>query len=312
MIYLLVGANSYRLDQSLREIIAKQPADPEYYSGEDMTLEDLADIMTGQSLFAQRRVVVIRGAAANKPLWDKLGEWVGRLSDETTLVLVEPAVDKRTKGYKTLASHAQVIEAADWTDRQAGEARQWVRAFATERGGKITPEQETAMVERAIRTNDANKQVIDQGVLHKALEAIVHAGEPVTNDMIDAVLPPSTYANVFSLLEMAVRGEQELLGRALERLRHSDDPYKIMGLLASQWAQLVAANIADRPSAAVASELKIAPFAAQSSARLAERISQGELKRYTRLLADLDYQMKSLSLDPWLAVERFLLQLAAR
>lgn len=298
------------MENELGAITRTFEGDIERYDGETMTHEQLADVMMGQTLFTLKRLVIVRGLAANKPVWGTLSECAHTMSSDITLVLIEQSLDKRTKSYKALASFAKMIFAPEWTERQTPEAREWLVAIANERGVMITEEQAREMVERAVVANDTGSRSIDQSALYKAVD-ILPEGE-VSDDAIDAVLPPSTYANVFNLLETALTGNDQALSTGIARLRHAEDPYRLMGLLASQWGSLVAITFATITPAEVARELGISPYAASSAAKLVPHLTQNDVERFTRLLADMDYQMKSVSFDPWLAVERFLHELATR
>jgi len=280
-------------------------SDVERADGEAMTIESLAGILMGGSLWSIERRVVVRGLSDNKPVWDKLGEWIDRDHSDLTLILVEPTVDKRTKTYKTLAKYAKVIQVAEWTDRSIGEAREWTRHQATKLDVRLAPRQIEAIVERAMMLNAAGKWTIDQYMIHRALGALP-TGEETPDEAIDAVLPPSSFTNVFNLLETAVSGSRDALTEALERLKHSEDPYKILGLVASQWANIVAIKYATAPPSQVASDIGVSPFAMQGAAKLAGRIPNAKIVHLTALLADMDIQTKSTMFDPWLALERFL------
>lgn len=310
VIYLITGANAYQADTETRRIF-KGAETVERFDGDAMTIESLAGVLGGVSLWSTARSVLIRGLSENKLVWDKLGEWANRDASDLTLVLVEPNVDKRTKAYKALAKFTKVIQAVEWTDRSMGEAREWARQQAEKRGVRLSSRQIETIVERAMALNAAGKWVIDQYVIHHSLEALP-TGEEVSDEAIDAVLPPSSFSNVFNLLDKAVLGDRIALDSALERLKRSEDAYKVFGLVASQWANVVAIKHANgRPPSQVAGDIGVSPYAMQSAAKLAPKLSNSDISAYTALLADMDMQTKSTTFDPWLALERFLYVVSA-
>lgn len=311
VIYLVAGENAYEADRKVRELAAGFSGTVEKFDGSTMTLEELAGVMAGGSLFAQQRFVVVRGLAANKAAWNKLGEWAeGLANEDLTLVVMEPTVDKRTKTYKTLAKHATVVAAEPWTDRHMRDAEAWADRLAQQMGVVLPPGLLAQVCTRAIVLNTAGKPVIDQYLIYRALTTLQGAGK-VSQDQIDTVLPPDSYANVFELLTLALRGNHEEMRSMLSRLRRSDDAYKIIGLVSSQWVQFVVLSATKKPPADVARDLGVHPFAIQKLAAYRGSVGAGQVVRLTGLLADLDARLKSSSLDPWVALDRFLHQLAS-
>lgn len=311
MLYLIVGSNAYQADREVERLQRAFAGEAERYDGETMTLETLAGLAQGQSLFSEKRLVIIRGLAQNKSLWEKAGDMLKDTSDDTTLVLVEPMPDKRTKTYKALAKLAKAITVDEWSERQQSDAQAWLREEAKKRGLQLTSPDVAAIIERAIVQHDSGKRAIDQYAIVSVLERLP-VGEKVSEAMIDAMLPPSTQANVFGLLELALMRKSTELARALERLQHVEDAYKVTALVISQWAQLVAVKFAEKPPSSVATDIGAAPFAVQRMAQLAGQLSAGDTQRFTELLADTDMAAKSTGLDPWTLLERFLNELAAR
>lgn len=310
MIYLITGSNAYQADAEVRQLSGAFQGEVERYDGDDLTLEALADIVRGQMLFAATRFIIIRDLARNKPVWEKIPTLLEQLDDDTTIVFVESNPDKRTKTYKSLSAKAKVILVNEWTERDTSAAREWLRREAKQHGVKLKTDQEAEIVERATLTSDAGKRVIDQYTITHVLERLP-AGE-VSNEAINAMLPESTQANVFGLLELAIGRETSALERALERLRHTEDAYKVIGLVASQWAQLIAVKFADKPPSAVAADIGAPPFTVQQMARIARDLSTSDAAHFTSVIADMDTATKTTPLNPWVLLERFLRELAAR
>lgn len=95
-------------------------------------------------------------------------------------------------------------------------------------------------------------------------------------------------------------------------LRQTDDAYKTMGLLSSQVMQFVALVYADKPSAEVAKDIGAHPFVLSKLMPLARRSSQVEVRRLITIIAKTDQQIKSSGQDPWLLIERCLLEIGQK
>src|SRR5664280_1253944 len=96
VITLLVGENSFEIQRALDAIISDFDGNVEKIEGSELQVSQLPDIFMGVSLFADKRLVVIRNLFENKAVWPVLGDWTDKISDDIHLVLVEPKPDKRT------------------------------------------------------------------------------------------------------------------------------------------------------------------------------------------------------------------------
>jgi len=100
MLYLIVGKNSYVAEQELAKIVQHAPVPAEHIDTQQLDAAGLAELVRGVSLFATQRLIVLRRLSERPDLWEQLGQWAHDIPDETTLMLVEPGLDKRTKTYK--------------------------------------------------------------------------------------------------------------------------------------------------------------------------------------------------------------------
>ena len=110
MITLLVGDNSFEIRRALDHIIESFDGQVEKVDGSTLEVKQLPDLLMGATLFAEKRLVVIKDLSENTGLWTTLVDWLPRLSEDTHLVLVEEKPDKRTKTFKELQKIAKVKE----------------------------------------------------------------------------------------------------------------------------------------------------------------------------------------------------------
>ncbi len=312
MIYLVTGEDTYRRRQALGDISKASGLEPEKLDGTELNENQLADSIAGSTLFSTRRLVVITDISTNKPLWDTLAAWVGRVSDSTTLVIVEPKPDKRTKAYKTISKVAKVITAESWTDRQANDARRWARARAAELSVPISPKQVDVLVERATSLGERpGAYIIDQQQLENALQSLSIL-DKVTDENIAAVLPESNASNVFELLQTAMSGSTGQAQKLLNDLHATADPYQTFGLLTVQWTQLVALKITTESPESLGAQIGASPYVLKKLQPYAASLSQARVKALTELLASLDVRLKTTSADPWTIVDRFVGELGTK
>lgn len=133
MIILLTGDNFYEIDRELDRIVVEFDGEAEQLDADSLDPRNLTDIFSGVSLFSANRLVVIKRLNENTAVWEALARWLDKPSD-TTLVLVEPKVDKRTKSYKALAKQADVRIFTAWTEHDALKAEKWLLDTASSDG----------------------------------------------------------------------------------------------------------------------------------------------------------------------------------
>lgn len=311
MIYFLVGDNTYARRRELAQLIDGR----EFVSreGADIEVSDLATLLAGQSLFGGDEVVVISDSSANKTLWEALEPWVGKLDDDTTLILTDSKPDKRTKTYKALQKKACLIACDQWQARQLGQAEAWLGRYAAEKGISIDSKLVRSMVQRSIRPSDIDeKPIIDQELLASAIDQLTLADGPVTDDLLMTVLPPALHENVFGLLERAIDGDSRAVQQMIHHLAVSHEGHQTLGLLASQAANLAALVLSDDSAEQVSADIGAHPYALKQLAPVAKGLSRERVSQIVSHLARADEQLKRGRGDVWMLIETALMNIALK
>ena len=301
MITVLMGENSFELTRALDGIAASFDGVPEKFDGSDLELSRLPDLLLGGTLFADKRLIIVKALSDNKALWDVLPEWLERTSDDIHLVLVEPKPDKRTRTFKQLKKFAAVKEFNPLGDRDTGLAERWVADEAKRQGLVLDNKSAQLLVARV---------GLDQWQLFHALEKLAVLGD-VTPEIIEQTVEANPTENVFNLLDAALRGDTKKVHDMIGTLERTQDPYMTFGLLSSQVFQLAALAVADKPAASVASDIGAHPYALGKLAPHASGLGKSNIKKIVHSFADADMKMKSSATDPWLLVEEALIKTAS-
>ncbi len=301
MITVLTGDNSFELTRALDALVADFAGNAEKYDGSELELNQLPDLLMGGTLFASERMVVIKQLSENKRLWEVLPEWLGRISDEVHLVLVESKPDKRTRTYKELKKHVTVREFAAWSDRDVQKAEKWTVEEAKRQKIGLDAQSARLLVARI---------GMDQWQLFHALEKLVVLGT-ITPQIIEAVIEAAPAENVFNLLDAALRGDSDKVVGMINTLRRTQDPYMTFGLLAGQVFQLATLTVSDKSSAEIAKDIGAHPYALGKLASHANRFGRAGGKKLVALFADTDIAMKSTGIEPWLLIEKTLIKTAS-
>lgn len=306
MIILLTGANDFGLRQACDALVAEALSKHGAHSIERIDAESfdparLPELAQGTSLFASERLVMLRDASKNKPLWEALGDMAEKVPDEVSLVLIDSSPDKRTRTYKQIQKHGSVRE---FPELNEVELAKWVVATAKAEGATLDNRTAMYLVRQA---------GTDQWKLWSELQKLIAADSTITSETIDRLIEPSPQASVFDLLDSALQGNNAKAMDLLGKLKASEDPYRLFGLVVSQVHTLaVVATAGGKSPDMVAKEGGIHPFVVRKMQPLARSLNYSQLQGIIDSVAKADMQMKSTGADPWTLLEQALGKIASR
>lgn len=299
MIYLLYGDNEFEKRAALAALVGDMEVVRR--DGEELTAAEICEVVMGQSLFTLEQAVVITDVSQNVALWRELPELLSGAA--TTVVLLETKLDKRTKTYKWLKSHAEVREYAHFTERQKPQLSAWCVEQAKVHGAVLTVRQATTLIDRL---------GFDQLRLDLVLQQLALAGE-LNDELIDALVPLAPAESAFELFAAMLdgdRGKVRAIIAYLEAESGDDGAYQTLGLLVSQLVQLNALVLSGGDAGAVARDFAAHPYALRKVAPYAARITPAQLSVINSVLAQADEHMKTTRVSPWLLVEAVLVDTA--
>lgn len=300
MITFFFGENSFEISRGLTRLIDDFDGEADKFDGPDLEIRQLPDLLMGTTLFANKRLVIIKELAQNKILWEALGDWLERLSDDVHLVLVETKPDKRSKTYKILQKKATLYESKLWGERDASKAEQWATEEATRLGFSLDKKSAHSLVERV---------GVDQWLLYQALQKLALV-EVINPEIIARLIDANPAENVFGLFEAALKKDVTRVRTMLEIFQVNEDPYRVLGLLSTQAFQLAALAVSEKPAAEVAHDLGAHPFVISKLAPFAKKLGQPGAAMAIAALDETDAAVKTSAADPWLLIERALLKIA--
>lgn len=302
MVITLTG-NEFSIKQTLQTLaerfVAKfGPNGYERIDGEAFEAQGLASLLQGASLFTPQRLVVIRDAAKNKNLWESLGDWVGKVPADTTLVVIEPVIDKRTKTYKLLKNGSDFKEFAVPHD---AELVRWLQAEVKSLGAELNPDDAQYLVDRVGRDQWALFQEVQKLASHKV----------INTKLINELVAPNPEGSAFELLDAALAGRVDRVQQLVASLKYQEDPYKLFGLLASQVHALAVVVAAGGKSAdQVAGDAGLHPFVVRKTQAVAQKLGKDRIKQIIVDVAACDMQLKTTGADPWQLLSILLQRLA--
>jgi len=300
MITWFTGENTFDIQQAVKAIAEQFDGVAEKVDGTSLELKNIPDLLMGGTLFAQKRLVIIRDLSLNSSVWEKLPEWIDRISDDIDLILIDGKPDKRTTAYKEVKKRVNLKEFPVWGDRDRSVAEDWVVKQASTLDLRLDKKLAHHIVERI---------GLDQWQLANGLEKIALL-DVVTTDAINAIIEASPSENVFQIFELALEGRRTAIHDMIRNLELLEDPYKMFALLSSQAFQLAAvasSEASDNPP----KDFGIHPYVASKLARHGQRLGARGAGRILTAFAQTDADMKRSKGEPWLLIERTLLSIAA-
>ncbi|MCA9335088.1 DNA polymerase III subunit delta [Candidatus Saccharibacteria bacterium] len=300
MITLLLGDNSFEISRALGDIESGFDGVAEKVDAESVSLAQLPDLLQGGTLFADKRLVIIRYLSENKDVWDIFGDWLYRVHDDVSLVLVETKIDKRTKTYKDIKKLADIREFKNWGDRDIFIAEKWVADEAKKQGLDLEKKHVNQLVARV---------GLDQWQLYYSLQKLA-ALDDVDSEVINEVIEENPAENVFNLFDAALRSDVRKIHSMINILQRSQDPYLTFGLLSGQVYQLAALSAGDKSSTDIAGDLGVHPYGLSKLAPHAKKMARSDMRKIVTFFVDADMNMKLTSVDPWLLIETALVQTA--
>jgi DNA polymerase III delta subunit len=298
MITWFTGENTFAIQQAVKAVVETFDGIAERIDGTTLELKNIPDLLMGGTLFAEKRLVIIKDLSQNSAVWEKLPEWIDRVSNDIDVILIDGKPDKRTTGYKEVKKRVILKEFPVWGERDQALAESWTVKYADTLALHLDKRLAHHIVERV---------GLDQWQLANGLEKISLL-ETVTPQTIDDIIEPNTSENVFQLFELALDGQSEAIHDMIRTLELSEDPYKLFALLSSQAFQLAAVASAG-PSDNPAKDFGIHPYVAEKLSRRGNRLGSRGSARVLSSFAQADADMKRSKGEPWLLIERTLLSI---
>lgn len=304
MVYTLTGSNGYELGSFLSQLksdfTSKYGEDGvENYSGEQLTPEVIANALGGISLFSLNRMVIIRGLIDAKEVIDQLLAHLKNVSDDVTLILIEPNLDKRTVLYKSLKKDTEFKEFGELSE--AG-ILSWIQSEAKAAGGDIKPSEARLLYDYC---------GTDQLRLSNEIQKLVLYDPIITSINVELLVERNPRDTIFELLELALSGKGERSVNKLLSLEAAhEDPFQIASMLIWQTHILAVVQTSKGASDGELAKIhKINPYVISKTKRLLASGSVTKLRQIVDTVAKLDITLKSNAHDPWRAVEQTLFAL---
>ena len=301
-IYLLYGdepflVGSYK--KKLREAITGgDTMNFNYFEGKNPDVRAIISLADTMPFFADRRLILVDGSGFFKSAQEELAAYLPQMPDTTCLVFAESEVDKRNRLYKRVK---ELGYAAELNKQDTAQLMQWAAGILGRDGRKVSRPVMEYFLER---TGD------DMENIRMELEKLVcytMGRDVITKEDVDAVGTVHVTSRVFDMVAAIVAGNtKKAMDLYEDLLTLKEPPMRILFLIARQFNQLLQIKeltAAGKDKGAIASALKVPPFAVGKLTAQARAFTRDQILSWVTLCVETEEAVKTGRLSDRLAVE---------
>ena len=301
-IYLLYGdepflVGSYK--KKLREAITGgDTMNFNYFEGKNPDVKEIISLADTMPFFAERRLILVDGSGFFKSAQEELAAYLPQMPDTTCLVFAESEVDKRNRLYNRVK---ELGYAAELNKQDTAQLMRWAAGILGRDGRKISRPVMEYFLER---TGD------DMENIRMELEKLVcytMGRDVITKEDVDAVGTVHVTSRVFDMVAAIVAGNtKKAMDLYEDLLTLKEPPMRILFLIARQFNQLLQIKeltAAGKDKGAMASALKVPPFAVGKLTAQARAFTRDQILSWVTLCVETEEAVKTGRLSDRLAVE---------
>ena len=294
-LYLLTGNEPYliRLNaQRIKESLIS-PEDEimnfDHFEGSRMDPEEIRTSLETFPFMGEKRVVWIEksGAFGKKAdEFEKLRDILSDLPDTTVAVFMEEDVSKRSKLYKTVLEHGQVVELDHPNEHDLSI---WIRQECKKNGVRIGNNDISYFL--SLAGSDMSHILSEIGKLC----SLAKEKGVITREEIDQIITPSVETKIFRLTGQLGSGKSAAAYLAYQDLlRQNEKREHIFYMICRQFHLLYQTSLMDQAGwEEVSRELKVRDFAAKEYIRQARQFGRKKLYQIVDRLYQTDLAVKT-------------------
>lgn len=308
MLYFLYGPDNFRSLEKLNQIKSAFKAKnknnfnlSEFSSVNDFSFNDFKASLRMNSLFAGKRLVIIRDFLTNAliHIQEKIIDFlqnndIAKNKEAIVIFYESEAVDKRKKSFKFLTNNAISQE---FKVLQGADLRAWI-------GDRI---KNNHVIEKLAVSSGNDLWALNNDI--KKLKAYSGENQIIQEKDIDLLVKPKIESNIFNLIEALSKNNKKIaLWLLYKQLEIGDNELYILTMIIYQFRlllqikSLLEQNI---PQYVLAKKTGLHPFVVRQNINQAREFSLNSLKNIYNNLLYLDKKIKFGIIEPRLGLERF-------
>jgi DNA polymerase-3 subunit delta len=250
------------------------------------------------SLLNEEKVVIVKNFklnAAAKPL----EKYLDNPNLNTKLILIVDNLDKRSVIYKKIKDKGYVIQV---NELKPSELNNKVNNYCKSLNVQIDYLTLAKLAEYNLNNYDLILNEIDKMAL---------SVNKITLDEVEKYGSKLNGENTFALCDAIVSKDYKKQTLLIDKfISEKNEVVPFVSLLAGQYRNIYAVKVLNESNDAIAKRLDIHPFRVKIAKDRAYLYSNEDLLNILLLLADLDYQLKSLNVNQYILLKNFLMKIA--
>lgn len=255
----------------------------------EATVQDLHTTLSQAGLFTKKQFVVVYHLDAARAAEQTVAiQHLCQMSEDTIAVVVVSAVnDLPTALAKQLVANSKV---ESFPELSTNEVVQWVTKRVQAAHCTIVP----AAVQYLVQAYGT-----DLWALNGVLQQLVHADQAITLAVVQEYVASPLDENIFHLSDaLATQQTKRALQLLQDQFQSGANPFYLLTMLARQIELLIQAKQGTFAAS-------VSPYARKQALTHAKRFSTAALQTLHTGLTEIDYQMKTTTLDPVVLLDRW-------
>lgn len=311
--YLLYGEEAYLRRQyrdNLRKALVAEDdtMNCSIYSGKDINVNEVADMVGTMPFFAERRVIIVENSGFFKTgSNDRLVELVKNMPETSHIIFVEEEVDKRNRLYKAVTAngYAALCEVQDETT-----LKKWIMGLLKKENKLITADALNLLLDKTGTNMENIKREVEKLICYKYYD------EGITAEDVEELCTIQLQNRIFDMVEaVAAKNQKTALALYYDLLALKEAPMKILALIARQFNMLLQVKEMKQkgyPESTIAQQTGLnAYFLKKKYIPQAAQFKLSKLEEALRLCVEADESVKTGKMPDILSVELIIVGLSA-
>lgn len=301
-VYLLYGeetflVNSYK--NRLKEaVLGDDTMNFSRYEGKGIDVSELIRQADTMPFFAEKRLILVEDSGFFKASSEELASYLPSMPDTTCIIFAESQVDKRNRLYKKVK---ELGYAAEMQRQDAAQLARWAGGILAREGRKITGRTMELFLSMTGEDMENIRMELEKLVCYTM------GRDVITKEDVDAVGTVHVTSRVFDMVAAIVAGNtKKAMDLYEDLLTLKEPPMRILFLIARQFNQLLQIKeltAAGKDKGAIASALKVPPFAVGKLTAQARAFTRDQILSWVTLCVETEEAVKTGRLSDRLAVE---------
>lgn len=277
-VYLLCGEEAYLKRQYMSRIqnaCIPQGDTMNYnrYEGKGVPIGEVIDLAQTMPFFAEKRLIIMQDTGMFKGGSDEMADYISEVPPTTCLLFVEEEVDKRTRLYKAVKKHGEVVEFKSQNEKTL---TTWIVSMLKKENKQITQSAIRFLLEKIGTDMDNIYQEVEKLICY------TYGRGEITVEDIQNICSEQVSNQIFEMINaMAEKRTKRALDLYYDLLSLKEAPLKILALINRQFNLLM--QVKDlvrlgRDKGEIASKTGLPPFVVGKYIAQAKGFTMEELR----------------------------------